>query len=154
MKLTTAVVLAGTAVSAAVSAAAVTRVRQQERHHGQEIEVAAARVQMDWLSQVATNHDLAKLWAPEDMDPEEYMKLMHANRQLCAFSLRDRLGLVTDEQRDLFASVLMQNPAIRAYWERFRSLRIEEAATARDERGLAFTAAFDRVARERQTADA
>lgn len=149
MKLTIAVVLAGVAVSAAV----VTRIRQQERHHGQEIEVAAARVHMDWLSQVATNHDLAKLWAPEDMDPGEYMKLMHANWQLCGFGLRDRLGLVTDEQRDLIASELMQNRAIRAYWERFRSLRIEEAATARDECGLAFTAAFDRAAREHQTDD-
>ncbi|MEV4907058.1 DUF6082 family protein [Streptomyces albidoflavus] len=151
MKLTTAVVLAGTAISAAVTAVGVAHVRQQERHHGQKIEVDAARVQMDWLSQVSTNHDLAKLWAPEDVDPEEYMKLMHANRLLCGFSLRDRLGLVTDEQRDLFASELMKNKAIRAYWDRFRGLRIEEAATARDGRALAFTAAFDRAARERQT---
>lgn len=152
MRLTTAVLFAGAALPAAVAAIGAARIRQETRHHGDRIEIAAARVQMDWLSQVATDHDLARLWAPEGVTVEEYMRLMHANRQLCAVSLRDRLGLVTEEQRDLFASMLMDNPTVRAYWVRYGGLRAEEAAAARDERAVTLTAVLDRAAREHQVA--
>ncbi|MFI9391904.1 DUF6082 family protein [Streptomyces bauhiniae] len=148
MKHTTAVLIAGAAVSAAVATVGIVRIRQEKRHHGDRIEIAAARVQMEWLNQMATDQDLAKLWAPEDMSAEEYMGLMLANRQLCAFGLRDRLGLVSEEQRDLYASGLMKNKVVRAYWDRFGGLRTEEAAAAKDERAVSFTALLGRAARD------
>ncbi|MFJ6705665.1 MULTISPECIES: DUF6082 family protein [unclassified Streptomyces] len=148
MKSTTAVLTAAVAVSAAVAIVGAARIRQEKRHHGDRTEIAAARVQMDWLTQVATNRHLAELWAPDDMSADDYMGLMHANRLLCAVSLRDRLGMVSEDQRGLIASMLMKNKVVRAYRAKFGDLRAEEAATARDERAMTLTAVLDRAARQ------
>ncbi|WP_145497509.1 DUF6082 family protein [Streptomyces sp. CFMR 7] len=148
MKPTTAVLIAGTAVSAAVAAVGIARVRQEKRTHADRTDIAAARVQMDWLTQVATNQDLAKLWAPEDMSAEDYMPLLHANRSLCALTLINRLGLISEKQRTFYAAELMKNKTVRAYWDRFGGLRAEEAAVGKDARDQTITAILDQAARD------
>ncbi|MET9507783.1 hypothetical protein ABZX62_04755 [Streptomyces flavidovirens] len=62
---------------------------------------------------MSTNPGLAKLWAPEDMDVEEYMQLLKANQLVCTLSLRDRLGFVRDERLPFFASMVMNSDVCR-----------------------------------------
>ncbi|MEU3261464.1 DUF6082 family protein [Streptomyces albidoflavus] len=107
---------------------------------------------MGWLDQVATNEELAKAWAPEDVTPKDYMQLMQANRQLCALSLRDRLGLVTEVQRHLLVAALMKNEVMRRYWERFGGFREEEAATGKCKQALYLTDLLDRASKSFRTA--
>ncbi|MGE9697824.1 hypothetical protein [Streptomyces sp. NRRL F-5630] len=150
MKISTAVLIAGTAVSAAVATAVIAGiagVHQEKRRHGDRIEISSARVQKDWLTQVATNQDLAKLWALDDLSAEDYMGLMHANRQLCDLGLLDRLGLVTDEQRDLHSSVLMENRVVRLLGP-IRPSPDRGSRCAGDKRAMARTALLDRAARD------
>ncbi len=142
MKLTTAVLLAG----AAAAGAGAARLVQEARHQQERNETALARNQLDWLAQVTTNRDLAKIWMPDDLDNvEEYMQMLHANQQLCALHLRHRLGFVSEDKLRLYATVLMEREACRKYWKRFGSLRADEAAG--DKRAEHFTEALDTAAR-------
>ncbi|MFD4574982.1 hypothetical protein ACFWNK_03855 [Streptomyces sp. NPDC058417] len=94
MKLTTAVLTAGAAVSLTTAVVGAARLRQDARHQTERNETVLARNQLDWLVQISTNPDLAKLWTPEDMDVDEYMQLLKANQLICMLSLRNRLGFV------------------------------------------------------------
>ncbi|MFF2941220.1 DUF6082 family protein [Streptomyces niveus] len=144
MKLTTAVLAAGAAVSLTTALIGAGRLRQNARHQAQRNEAALARNQLDWLAQMSTNPDLAKLWAPEDMDVKEYMQLLNANQLICTLSLRDRLGFVRDGQLPFFASMIMNSDICRRYWARFGDLRAQEAEG--DERAEQFTDALNRAA--------
>lgn len=145
MKLTTAVLAAGAAVSIATSVVGVARLRQDARHQVERNEVAAARNQINWLEKAATNPDLAKLWKPEDMDVEEYMSLLAANQLICALSLRDRLGLVREGHLPFLASMAMSNKVCQRYWDKFGQLRAQEAEG--DARAERFTRALEAAAR-------
>ncbi|MHA5048873.1 hypothetical protein [Streptomyces sp. SD15] len=114
MKLTTAVLAAGAAVSLTIAVVGAARLRQDARHRAERNEAVVARNQLDWLAQMSTNADLAKLWAPEDMDVEEYMQLLKANQLICTLSLRDRLGFVRDGHLPFFASMVMSSDVCRA----------------------------------------
>ncbi|WP_069625389.1 DUF6082 family protein [Streptomyces niveus] len=144
MKLTTAVLAAGAAVSLTTALVGSARLRQDVRHQAQRNEATVARNQLDWLAQMSTNPDLAKLWAPEDMDVKEYMQLLNANQLICTLSLRDRLGFVRDGQLPFFAAMVMNSDVCRRYWARFGGLRAEEAEG--DERAERFTDALNRAA--------
>ncbi|MGZ2361677.1 DUF6082 family protein [Streptomyces sp. 372A] len=144
MKLTTAVLAAGAAISIATTAVGAARLRQDARHQVERNEVAAARNQIDWLEKAATNPDLAKLWKPEDMDVEEYMSLLAANQLICALSLRDRLGLVHEGQLPFLASMAMSNEVCQRYWKQFGGLRAQEAEG--DKRAEHFTRVLDEAA--------
>jgi hypothetical protein len=148
MKLTTAVLAAGAAVSLATAVVEAARLRQDARHQAERNEATVARNQLDWLTQMSTNPDLAKLWAPEDMDVEEYMQLLNANQLICALSLRDRLGFVRDGHLPFFASVVMNSDVCRRYWARFGDLRAQEAEG--DERAEHFTRVLDQAAKAHQ----
>ncbi|WP_406357396.1 hypothetical protein OHB56_33425 [Streptomyces sp. NBC_01635] len=65
MKLTTAVLAAGAAVSLTSVMVGAARLRQDARHQAKRNEAVVARNQLDWLAQMSTNADLAKLWTPE-----------------------------------------------------------------------------------------
>lgn len=145
MKLTTAVLVAGTAVSLATAVVGAARLRQDARHQAERNEATVAGNQLDWLAQMSTNPDLAKLWAPEDMDVQEYMQLLKANQLICALSLRDRLGFIRDGQLPFFASMVMTSDVCRRYWARFGDLRAQEAEG--DERAEHFTRAMQAAAR-------
>ncbi|MFD4022348.1 DUF6082 family protein [Streptomyces sp. NPDC058576] len=108
MKLTTAVLAAGAAVSLA-------RLRQDVRHQAERSEALLAKNQIEWLAQISTNPDLAEIWKPEDMETEEYIRLMSANRLLCTLSLRDRLGLIPKGHLPLFAAWIMESDVSRQY---------------------------------------
>ncbi|MEU3730111.1 DUF6082 family protein [Streptomyces sp. NPDC033538] len=152
MKLTTAVLAAGAAVSLTTAVVGATRLRQEARYQTERNEAFLTRNQLDWLAQMSTNPDLAKLWAPKDMDVEEYMQLLAANRLICILSVRDRLGFVRDGQLPFFAERLMQSDACRRYWQRFGGLRAEEAEG--DEQGEHFTQVLDRAAKQHPRAQA
>ncbi len=94
---------------------------------------------------MSTNPDLAKLRAPEDMDVEEYMQLLAANRLICILSVRDRLGFVRSGHLPWYAAKLMESDVCRRYWQRFGGLRAEEAEG--DEQGEHFTQVLDRAAK-------
>ncbi|MFI2258935.1 DUF6082 family protein [Streptomyces tubercidicus] len=142
MKLTTAVLLAGAAV-AGVGAA---RLVQEKRHQQARSEIALAQNQINWLTQVATNYDLAKLWKPATVkNVEEYMQMMHANQQLCIFGLRDRLGFVSQEKLHFYADWVMNREVCQKYWKTFGTLRADAAAG--DKRAERFTEALDSAAR-------
>lgn len=144
MKLTTAVLAAGAAISLTTAVVGAARLRQDARHQAQRNEATVARNQLDWLAQMSTNPDLAKLWAPEDMDVKEYMQLLNANQLICTLSLRDRLGFVRDDQLPFFAAMVMNSDVCRRYWARFGDLRAEEAQG--NERAERFTDALNRAA--------
>ncbi|MEH0468513.1 DUF6082 family protein [Streptomyces sp. B21-097] len=144
MKLTTAVLAAGVAVSLTTAVVGAARLRQDARHQAERNEALLAGNQIDWLAQMSTNPDLAKLWKPEDMEAEEYMQLMSANRLICALSLRDRLGFVPKGHLPFFAAWIMKSDVSRRYWKRFGDLRAQEAEG--DERAERFTNALDRAA--------
>ncbi len=147
MKLTTAVLAAGAAVSLATAVVGAARLRQDARHQAERNEATVARNQLDWLAQMSTNPDLAKLWTPEDMGVEEYMQLLKANQLICTLSLRDRLGFVRDGQLPFFAAMVMNSDVCRRYWARFGDLRAQEAEG--DERAEHFTEALDQAAKAR-----
>ncbi|MFD9778837.1 DUF6082 family protein [[Kitasatospora] papulosa] len=144
MKLSTAVLAAGAAVSLTTATVGVARLRQDSRHQTERNEAVVARNQLDWLAQMSTNPDLAKLWAPEGMDVQEYMHLLKANQLICILSLRDRLGFVRDGHLPFFASMIMSSDVCRRYWARFGDLRAQEADG--DKRAERFTAALNRAA--------
>ncbi|WP_406133747.1 hypothetical protein [Streptomyces anthocyanicus] len=96
MKLPTAVLTAGAALSLTTAVVGAARLRKDARHQAERHEALLAGNQLDWLNRVSTNVDLAELWKPEDMKAEEYMQLMSANRLICALSLRHCLGRVRD----------------------------------------------------------
>ncbi|MGW2137606.1 DUF6082 family protein [Streptomyces sp. NPDC001773] len=145
MKLSTAVLAAGAAVSLATAAVGAARLRQDARHQAERNEAIVARNQLDWLAQMSTNPDLATLWAPKDMDVQEYMRLLKANQLICTLSLRDRLGFIRDGQLPFFASMVMNSDVCRRYWARFGDLRAQEAEG--DERAEHFTRALEAAAR-------
>jgi hypothetical protein len=70
MKLTTAVLAAGAAASLATAVVGVARLRQDARHQADTNEAVVTRNQLDWLTQMSTNPDFAKLWTPDDMSVE------------------------------------------------------------------------------------
>ncbi|MEU8911766.1 DUF6082 family protein [Streptomyces nigrescens] len=120
MKITNAAVLAAAAVGAL-------HLVQRERHQQQQNEVAVARVQLDRLTHLTAHPDLAALWAPPGMDAEEYVKLLDANHQICALSLRHKLGITRGKQLRFVAEKVMEREIGRRYWKRFGSFRAEEA---------------------------
>ncbi|WP_333743024.1 hypothetical protein [Streptomyces ardesiacus] len=61
MKLTTAVLAAGAAISLTTALAGAARLRQDARHHAERNDAVLTRNQLDWLAQLSTNPDLAKL---------------------------------------------------------------------------------------------
>ncbi|MEW1687528.1 DUF6082 family protein [Streptomyces sp. NPDC091265] len=145
MKLTTSVLAVGAAISLTTAVVGAARLRQDARHQAERNEATVARNQLDWLAQMSTNPDLAKLWAPEDVDVQEYMQLLKANQLICALSLRDRLGFIRDGQLPFFASMVMTSDVCRRYWARFGDLRAQEAEG--DKRAEHFTRALEAAAR-------
>ncbi|WP_405434871.1 DUF6082 family protein [Streptomyces anulatus] len=140
MKLSTAILLTGVSVTGV----GVARIVQEARHQRERNEALAAGHQIEWLSRVSTNADLAKVWAKDGMDIEAYQEQMTANRMLCQLSLRHRLGLVSDQKLPFFARVLMENKACKRYWDQFGALREEEAEG--DRKGEQFTRAMSLAA--------
>ncbi|MER7679077.1 hypothetical protein [Streptomyces sp. NPDC096934] len=124
MKPTTAVLAAGAVVSLTTTVVGAARLRQDARHQAERNEAVVAHNQLDWLTQMSTNPDLAKHWTAEDMDVKEYMQLLHANQQICILSLRDRLGFVRDGQLPFSASKLMESDVCH----RFGDLRAKPRA--------------------------
>ncbi|MER7933011.1 MULTISPECIES: DUF6082 family protein [unclassified Streptomyces] len=145
MKLTTAVLVAGAAVSLSTAVVGVARLRQDAQHQAERNEAVLARNQIDWLAQTSTNPDLAKLWKPENVDVEEYMELLSANQLICMLSLRDRLGAVRDGHLPFFAWMIMRSDVCRRYWDRFGDLRAQEAEG--DARAEHFTRVLDQAAK-------
>ncbi|MEV5104650.1 DUF6082 family protein [Streptomyces massasporeus] len=150
MKLTTAVLAAGAALSLTTAVVGAARFRQDARHQAERNDAVLARNQLDWLAQMSTNPDVAKLWTPEDMDVEEYMQLLNANQLICMLSLRDRLGFVRAGYLPWYASKLMESDVCRRYWTRFGDLRAEEAEG--DERAEHFTRVLDQAAKNQPQA--
>ncbi|MET9932881.1 MULTISPECIES: DUF6082 family protein [unclassified Streptomyces] len=144
MRISTAVLLSGTAIGRAVAGINVTRLHQSAKHQWERVKVALAQNQLDWLERVSTDPTVAAHWKPAGMKTEEYMKLMSANRRLCRFGLRNRLGFVTEHQLDLYASLIMASPTARRYWKELGHLRVQEAGT--NPRAVRFNAALARAA--------
>lgn len=155
MKLTTAVLTAGAALSLTCAVVGAARLRQGARHQAERNDAVLARNQLDWLAQMSTAPDLAQHWAPEGMDVEEYMQLLKANRLICMLSLRDRLGFVRAGHLPWYAAKLMESDICRRYWNRFGDLRAQEAEG--DERAEHFTRVLEKAAKNHplpQSADA
>ncbi|MFF9785026.1 DUF6082 family protein [Streptomyces nigrescens] len=110
-----------------LAAVGAVQIAQKERHQRQRNEIAVARIHQDWLTHLTTHPDLAKLWAPEDIAPEQYVELLNANQQINGLGLRHRLGIVRDQQLPFLATYLMGREHCRRYWQRFGAFRGEEA---------------------------
>ncbi|MFD5258333.1 DUF6082 family protein [Streptomyces bobili] len=145
MKLTTAVLAAGAAVSLTSAVVGAVRLRQDARHQAERNEAVLARNQLNWLDQMSTTPELAKLWTPEGMDVEEYMQLLKANQLICMLSLRNRLGFVRSGHLPWYSAQLMESDVCRRYWHRFGDLRAQEAEG--DERAEQFTRVLDQAAK-------
>ncbi|MGV9509315.1 DUF6082 family protein [Streptomyces tendae] len=118
----------------ALAAVGVAQLAQNERHQRQRNHVALARIHQDWLTRLTSEPELAKLWTPDDLEPEEYVKLLHCNQQMCALSLRNRLGLIGKGKLRFYADYMMDREIGRRYWDRFGSGREEEATDRADRR--------------------
>ncbi|WP_432141133.1 DUF6082 family protein [Streptomyces sp. bgisy084] len=103
------------------------QIAQRERHQRQQNETAVARIHQDYLTHLTSNPHLAKLWAPEDIGPEQYVKLLNANQQIAALELRHRLGLARGQKLSYLAEYLMGREHCRQYWARFGRFRAQEA---------------------------
>ncbi|MEV5358163.1 DUF6082 family protein [Streptomyces sp. NPDC052693] len=145
MKLTTAVIATGVAVSLTTAVVATARLRQDARHQAERNDAVLTQNQLGWLAHMSTNPDIAKLWTPQDMDVEEYMQLLKANQLICMLSLRDRLGFVPAGHLPWYAAQLMDSDVCRRYWARFGDLRAQEAEG--DERAEHFTRVLDQAAK-------
>lgn len=145
MKLTTAVIATGVAVSLTAAAIGAARLRQDARHQAERNDAILTQNQLGWLAQLSTNPDIARLWTPEGMDVAEYMQLVTANQAICMLSLRDRLGFVRTGHLPWYAAQLMETDACRRYWDQFGDLRAQEAEG--DERAEHFTRVLDQAAR-------
>ncbi|WP_433860172.1 DUF6082 family protein [Streptomyces kronopolitis] len=110
----------------AVAAVGALRLVQRERHQRQLNEVAVAQIQINRLTHLTSHPELAASWAPTGMDTKEYVKILDANQQLCALSLRHKLGITTGRRLRFVAEWIMDHEVGRRYWERFGSLRAEE----------------------------
>ena len=152
MKLTTAVLAAGAVVSLTTAVVGAVRLRQDTRHQAERNEAVLASNQLDWLAQMSTTHDLAKLWTPTDMEVEESMQLLKANQLICMLSLRNRLGFVHAGHLPWYAAKLMASDVCPRYWKRFGGLRAEEAEG--DEQAEHFTQVLDRAAKNHPRAQA
>ncbi|MDT0459160.1 DUF6082 family protein [Streptomyces sp. DSM 41527] len=120
MKITNAAILAVAAVGAL-------RLMQQRQHQQQRNEVEVARIQMDRIMHLTSHPHLAESWAPPGMNVDEYVKLLDANHQICAVSLRHKLRITRGAQLRFVAEWIMKNEVSRRYWKEFGSLRAEEA---------------------------
>ncbi|MET7814239.1 DUF6082 family protein [Streptomyces sp. NPDC005395] len=118
----------------ALAAVGVAQLAQSERHQRQRNHIAVARIQQDWLARVSSDPELAKLWIPEDLEPEEYVKLLHCNQMMCALSLRNRLGLARKGKLRFCADYMMDREIGRRYWARFGRVREEEATDKAEKR--------------------
>ncbi|CAL9453649.1 DUF6082 family protein [Streptomyces sp. enrichment culture] len=145
MKPTTALLAAGAALSLTTALVGAARLRQDARHQTERNDALLARNQLDWLAQMSTNADLAKRWAPEGLDAQEYMQLLKANQLICMLSLRDRLGFVRTGHLPWYAAKLMESDVCRRYWQRFGDIRAQEAEG--NEQAEHFTRVLDQAAK-------
>ncbi|MFF8676201.1 DUF6082 family protein [Streptomyces sp. NPDC015242] len=152
MKLTTAVIATGVAVSLTTAVVATARLRQDARHQAERNDAVLTQNQLGWLAHMSTNPDIAKLWTPQDMDVEEYMQLLKANQLICMLSLRDRLGFVPAGHLPWYAAQLMDSDVCRRYWARFGDLRAQEAEG--NERAEHFTRVLAQAAKNHPHAQA
>ncbi|MFI8221346.1 DUF6082 family protein [Streptomyces sp. NPDC085932] len=152
MKLTSAVIATGVAVSLTTAVVATARLRQDARHQAERNDAVLTQNQLGWLTHMSTNPDIAKLWTPQDMDVEEYMQLLKANQLICMLSLRDRLGFVPAGHLPWYAAQLMDSDVCRRYWARFGDLRAQEAEG--NERAEHFTRVLAQAAKNHPHAPA
>lgn len=152
MKLTTAVIATGVAVSLTTAVVATARLRQDARHQAERNDAVLTQNQLGWLAHMSTNPDIAKLWTPHNMDVNEYMQLLKANQLICMLSLRNRLGFVPAGHLPWYAAQLMDSDVCRRYWARFGDLRAQEAEG--DERAEHFTRVLDQAAKNHPHAQA
>ncbi|MFI9078772.1 DUF6082 family protein [Streptomyces sioyaensis] len=103
------------------------QIAQKERHQRQTTEIAVARIHQDWLTHLTTHPNLAVLWAPKDLDAQQYVELLNANQQISSLGLRHRLGLARGQRLSYLATYLMGREHCRRYWQRFGAFREEEA---------------------------
>ncbi|WP_406220879.1 DUF6082 family protein [Streptomyces decoyicus] len=138
-----------------LAAVGAVQIAQKERHQRQRNDVAVTRIHQDWLTHLTTHPDLAVLWAPKDLDAEQYVELLNANQQIAALGLRHRLGLARGQRLSYLATYLMGREHCRRYWARFGSFREEEALG--DKPGEHFHEVMDnayKAQQERKPADA
>ncbi|MGW2917699.1 DUF6082 family protein [Streptomyces angustmyceticus] len=124
------------------------QIAQKERHHRQRTEIAVASIHQDWLTHLTTHPDLAELWAPKDLAPEQYVTLLNANQQIAGLQLRHRLGLVRGARLRFLAEYLMGREHCQQYWERFGGFRAQEALG--DKPGEQFHEVMDDACRSQQ----
>ncbi|BDH15340.1 DUF6082 family protein [Streptomyces hygroscopicus] len=110
-----------------LAAVGAVQIAQNERHHRQRTEIAVARIHQDYLTHLTSNPHLAALWAPKDLDANQYVELLNANQQIAALGLRHRLGLARGQRLSYLATYLMGREHCRRYWARFGSFREQEA---------------------------
>ncbi|MFE6737535.1 DUF6082 family protein [Streptomyces tubercidicus] len=104
---------------------------------------AVEQVNEEFLTLLTTHPELAALWVPEALDPEEedltpeqYVQLLNANQQIAALGLRHRLGIARGQRLSYLAEYLMGREHCRKYWARFGSFREQEASGDRPREGF------------------
>ncbi|MBA0049754.1 hypothetical protein E0L36_02195 [Streptomyces sp. AJS327] len=82
----------------------------------------------DLMSDLAADPTLTPLW-DSAQDSETATQTQMANRLISFLALKYDLGLLDKNAVRATAQSLMEQPVTRAYWTRWRSLRIREATT-------------------------
>ncbi|MFE7483400.1 DUF6082 family protein [Streptomyces sp. NPDC057552] len=122
MKVSTTVLVAG----ASVAAVGLAQLVQRDRQHKQRNDLALSLIPIEWRSRASGDEREAAFWAPEELEADQYRRMLSANQTFCQLSLRFRLGLVTARQLELYADKLMEVAACREYWARFGAYRAAE----------------------------
>lgn len=125
--LSNALLLAVAAGAAASSVLAFARLRQDKTHHEENKRLELGHLQDRALADLTSSPRLAAFSKPEDIEVEEYMSLLAANRQICSVSTRFLVGHLTVEQMRTLAEQMMTKANMRAYWDRYGDWRMTES---------------------------
>lgn len=130
MKITTAILLAGTAVAGA----GVALLWQAERHQRQRNVLSASAIHQEFMRHLESNPELQRLWLPEDdsLTDEEYTRRTHANQLFSALAVRYRVGILDTGTLRVQARWMMSRAVGRDYWTSFSGFRESEAGDKSD----------------------
>jgi hypothetical protein len=123
-----------TLLAAAAAGVVITQIAQSQRYRQRRLALYASDMHQRLLSDIAANPELRRLWAPPGgpLSDEEYLALLHCNRQISFLSAKFRAGLLDKKALRAQARWLMEREIGRTYWKQFGPFREKEAVDRTD----------------------
>ncbi|MDI3408915.1 DUF6082 family protein [Streptomyces cavernicola] len=105
-----------------------------ERRHRQQLRLRVATLHQKWISDVAADADLRRIWSPPggDVTDEEHLQHLCCNRLLSFLSAKFHAGLLDKHGLRMQARWFMEREAARNYWKLFAGQREDEETGRKD----------------------